>query len=284
MANELVQYTVPDMRVMAQAFAKSNLFGVKTEEQALTLMLISQAEGRHPALAAKDYDIIQNKPAKKSDAMLRDFLSSGGKVEWHTLDDTTASATFSHPQGGTIKIDWDMNRAKKAGLGGKEMWGKYPRQMLRARVVSEGIRTVCPAATSGMYVPEEVKDFDDKPMKDVTPKPVAESRIKPQQEAPVHPETGEVSPHAIDTADWTEFGKRLSAGVKSAQTIDEYNEWLNLNASGLVSISEEAAKLYARLETIIKEKGKEFKPTAPAAEVLPPDQAIPSFLGKGEAA
>jgi len=88
--------------------------------------------------------------AKKSEAMLRDFLSAGGKVEWHQLDNELADATFSHPAGGTIRISWDMERARKAGLGGKDMYLKYPRQMLRARVVSEGVRTVWPSATSGM--------------------------------------------------------------------------------------------------------------------------------------
>jgi hypothetical protein len=53
-----------------------------------------------------------------------------------------------------------MARATKAQLGGKDMWKKYPRQMLRSRVVSEGVRTVYPGATSGLYVPEEVRDFD----------------------------------------------------------------------------------------------------------------------------
>jgi hypothetical protein len=37
-----------------------------------------------------------------------------------------------------------MARAQKAQLGGKDMWKKYPRQMLRSRVVSEGVRTVYP--------------------------------------------------------------------------------------------------------------------------------------------
>ncbi len=171
MSTEIVQYTVPDIERMAISIAASKLFGVQSKEQAMALMLIAQAEGRHPALAARDYNIIQNKPAKTSDAMLRDFLASGGKVQWHKLDDTQADATFSHPAGGSVRIDWDMERAKTAGLGGKDMWKKYPRQMLRARVISEGVRTVCPEATSGMYVPEEVKDFDDKPMKDVTPVP-----------------------------------------------------------------------------------------------------------------
>ncbi len=174
MTNDLVQYSIPDIEKMATAIAKSKLFGVSTPEQAIALMLVAQAEGRHPALAARDYHIIQNRPAKTADAMLRDFLASGGKVEWEALTDERAVATFSHPSGGSVKIDWDMARAKKAGLGTKDMWLKYPRQMLRARCVSEGIRTVCPGATSGFYAPEEVKDFEDDGKKNVTKEAIKE--------------------------------------------------------------------------------------------------------------
>jgi hypothetical protein len=155
--------TIPvgEVERMAIAVAKSGLFGIKTPEAAMSLMLISMAEGRHPALAARDYDIIQGKPAKKAEAMLRDFLQSGGSVEWHHLSDEIAEATFSHPQGGKVRIAWDMARAKTAGLASRDMFKKFPRQMLRSRTVSEGIRTVCPMATSGMYVPEEVSEFEN---------------------------------------------------------------------------------------------------------------------------
>lgn len=151
-------YAVSDMERMARAFAASKLFGVQNPEQALALCLVAQAEGRHPASAAQDYHIISGRPAKKADAMLRDFIAAGGKVEWHTLDNEKADATFSHPSGGTVRIDWTLQRAKDAGIA-NPMWKKYPRQMLRSRVVSEGVRTVCPGATSGMYVPEEVQDI-----------------------------------------------------------------------------------------------------------------------------
>jgi len=97
MSNALV--TMQDMGRMAEAVAKSGLFGVKTADQAMALMLVAQAEGRHPAMAARDYDIIQGRPAKKTEAMLRDFLENQGKVEWHALDDTVADATFSHLSG-----------------------------------------------------------------------------------------------------------------------------------------------------------------------------------------
>ena len=156
---QVVAFNIRDMERMALAFAQSGLFGVKTPDQALALCLIAHAEGRHPALAARDYDIIQGRPAKKAEAMQRDFISAGGKIEWHELSDSKADATFSHPMGGSVRIDWDLKRGQTAGLGGKDMWKKFPRQMLRSRVVSEGVRTVMPAATSGMYVPEEVQDF-----------------------------------------------------------------------------------------------------------------------------
>lgn len=158
LVNVTPSYGVGDLERMARAFAASKLFGVQNPEQALALCLVAQAEGRHPASAAQDYHIISGRPAKKADAMLRDFISAGGKVEWHKLDNETADATFSHPYGGTVRIDWTLQRAQAAGIA-NPMWKKYPRQMLRSRVVSEGVRTVCPGATSGMYVPEEVQDI-----------------------------------------------------------------------------------------------------------------------------
>jgi hypothetical protein len=99
--------------------------------------------------------------------MLRDFLQQEGTVEWHTLDDTVADATFSHPSGGSVRISWDMARVRKAKIANPSMYEKYPRAMLRSRTVSEGVRTVCPMATSGMYVPEEIHGFGRE--KDITP-------------------------------------------------------------------------------------------------------------------
>lgn len=151
---------VGDMQTMAGALAKSGLFGVKTPDQALALMIVAQAEGRHPGSVASDYHIIQGRASLKSDAMLARFQQAGGKVEWHDHTDQKVSATFSHPQGGSLRIDWDMARAKAAGLGSKDNWRQYPRQMLRARVISEGVRAVFPAVLNGMYTPEEVRDFE----------------------------------------------------------------------------------------------------------------------------
>ncbi len=185
MTTALTTVSVSDVERMARAVSASKLFGMTTPEQALSLMLVAQAEGRHPASAAQDYHIIQGRPAKKADAMLRDFLSAGGKVQWLSLTDTKAEATFAHPAGGTVTIAWDMDRAKRAALGGKDMWAKYPRQMLRSRVVSEGIRTVFPGATSGMYVPEELQEMPPAQVREVVG---SEVRVIEQEPEPTMPE------------------------------------------------------------------------------------------------
>lgn len=144
---------------MADSMARAQLFGKQTSQQILSLMLIAQANGQHPAAAARDYDVIQGRPSKKAEAMLRDFLLAGGKVDWHAYTDAKCDATFSHPQGGSVRVDWDMARMRNAGISNDAMYKKYPRNMLRARCISEGVRTVCPVATGGLYAPEETRSM-----------------------------------------------------------------------------------------------------------------------------
>ncbi len=158
MSNSMVPFG--DMQSMANAICKSGMFGIKTPEQAISLMLIAQAEGLHPAIAARDYHVIQGRPALKADAMLARFQAAGGKVEWTSYTDDKVAAIFSHPSGGRIEVEWTIARAKAAELTGKATWKQYPRQMLRARVISEGIRTVFPGVVVGVYTPEEVQDME----------------------------------------------------------------------------------------------------------------------------
>lgn len=224
---QLPAFTYADIARMAGAFAQSGMFGVRDPNAALTLCLMAQAEGQHPASAFRDYSIVQGRPAKKSEAMLRDFIQSGGKVKWIKLTDTVAKAEFSHPSGGAITIDWTMDRAKSAGLGTKDNWKKYPRQMLRSRVVSEGVRTVCPMATSGLYVPEEVQDFE----------PTSNGSAETVH---VNIETGEVV-ERTPVKGITKIKERLGKFRKdgdAATTLDEFDALGKANKDDLTTIRE----------------------------------------------
>ena len=150
---------VADIEKMAVAIAKSKMFGMKTADEAFALMLIAQAEGMHPAIAARDYHVIQGRPTLKADAMLARFQNAGGKVQWDVYTDAEVTGTFSHPSGGSLKLTWTFAQAKSIGLTGKDNWKNYPRAMLRARCISEGIRTVYPGCVVGTYTAEEIEEI-----------------------------------------------------------------------------------------------------------------------------
>ena len=163
---------------LADAFCKSGLFGVRTRDQAIALMAICEAEGLHPAKAVQEYHIIQGRPALKADAMLARFQAAGGKVKWTSMTDQRVAGEFSHAQGGSVEIDWTIEMAKRAGLTKNPTWNQYPRAMLRARCISEGIRTVYPGVTVGTYTPEEVQDMDPAPAVRQAPPPAAPESVE----------------------------------------------------------------------------------------------------------
>jgi hypothetical protein len=183
---------------MALAVAKSGLFGVKTPDQAMALMLIAQAEGLHPAIAARDYHVINGRPTLKADAMMARFQTAGGSVRWGEYTEKRVVGTFSHPQGGSVEIEWTLDMAITAGLTKNPTWKSYPRQMLRARCISEGIRTVFPGVVVGTYTPEEAEDMD------------------PQQAQPAAPR--DMGP-VVEVADFGSVMRQIDA----AQTIDALN-------------------------------------------------------------
>lgn len=152
-----------DMQQMAEVAASSKMFGFKSTQEALAIMLLCQGEGLHPAIAMRDYHVIQGRPALKADAMLARFQQAGGAVKWDVYTDQEVTGTFSHPSGGSLSVTWTINHAKSIGIANKDNWRNYPRAMLRARCISEGIRAVYPGCVVGVYTPEEVQDFSPAP-------------------------------------------------------------------------------------------------------------------------
>lgn len=150
-----------DMQQMAKAIADSRLFGLTDVNQVLALGMVAQAEGHAFATAARDYHVIQGRPALKADAMMARFQAAGGKVNWEVYTDERVTGTFSHPNGGSLVVTWTIEQARSIGLVKPGSgWQKFPRAMLRSRCISEGIRSVYPGSVTGFYSPEEVQDFE----------------------------------------------------------------------------------------------------------------------------
>jgi hypothetical protein len=166
-----------DIQAMAEVAAGSRMFGFKNPQEAMAIMLLCQAEDLHPAIAMRDYHVIQGRPALKADAMLARFQQAGGSVSWKEYTDDVVTGLFSHPQGGSLEVTWTLNKAKLIGIANKDNWKNYSRAMLRARCVSEGIRSVYPGCVVGVYTPEEVQDF--------APAPTERARTAPVQEVEI---------------------------------------------------------------------------------------------------
>ncbi len=156
-----------EKKALAAALVASEMFGVKNVNQALSLMALCEAEGLHPARAVQIYHIIQGRAAIKADALLARFQEAGGSVQWNVYTDEKVEGTFKHPQGGSITVDWTIERAKKIGLAGKDNWRNYPRNMMRARCISEAVRAVYPGIATGIYTSEEVMDMAPQQVKDM---------------------------------------------------------------------------------------------------------------------
>jgi hypothetical protein len=286
---------VADIERMATAVAKSGLFGIKTPEQGVALMLIAQAEGMHPAIAARDYHVIQGRPALKADAMLARFQSSGGKVVWKVYEDAEVTGEFSHPQGGTVTITWTFAQATKIGLTGKDNWRNYPRAMLRARVISEGIRTTYPGCVVGVYTPEEVEDFKDDPsskaskvskppsVKDMGMVEVVESgKVTVTIEDPLPPDNsvplfipGQEEPysHFADEADWIEGYADMIGRISNSAKFTEEQKKVKLEDLKIVNgdqLKKMNSSSLVRLRSAIAKVGGFIDPKSHS--VLPPQE------------
>jgi hypothetical protein len=220
MGTEVTATSMDNLQVMAQTVAASRLWKtVDTKEKAMALMLLCQAEGLHPMTAVRRYDLIQGTPTMKAEAQLAEFYSRGGVVKWISRTAEACEAKFSHPKHcpDGVVIRWDLDMARKAKLAGKENWINYPRQMLSARVISEGVQTVDPGAGLGMLTPEEAIDVRNHQMDaaaDISANLTGEER-KEVTAAPM-PER--------EDKEWRDLRAELNKSLQACKSTKEFRE------------------------------------------------------------
>jgi hypothetical protein len=161
-----VSPSIQDVEAIAVKVARSGLYGL-TDSQAFVLMQIAIAEGLHPIQAVRRYHVIEGKPSMRADAMQAEFQRHGGRIKWVETTADACEAEFSHPvfQPDPVKIRFTLKEFVASGVataqgGLKKNWRTFPAAMLRARVISAGVRMIDPGVVVGIYTPEEVGDFD----------------------------------------------------------------------------------------------------------------------------
>lgn len=152
------KYTIQELQVMAKVLSETKILGTNNYKDIFALMIIANENNEK----FTDYDIICGRIALKSQVVLIRFQKAGGKIEYIKRDDRECTIKFTHDNAGSLTITWDMARAQRAGLNiNKQNWKNYPRQMLSARCIAEGVRALYPACLDGLYLKEEVEDFDN---------------------------------------------------------------------------------------------------------------------------
>lgn len=218
--NEMALIPVQDVKVMAKAVADGKMFGCKTEAQAMSLMLIAQADGMHPMTALRKYHVLSDgRPSMRSDAMLAGYRQLGGKVKWVTKpDDREKQAGLFEFEGQSVEVAYSFAEAKQANLvRNGSGWTKDPAAMMRARVISRAVRMFTPEVVVGFYTPEEMSDIPAPPNK---PQETASKVVETILTEALEPERGD-KPESLE-----EQYETFKDGADTIEKWEKLGAWL----------------------------------------------------------
>lgn len=159
---ELVRVTsLPEQVEFSRVLAASKLLPPDYRgNPANVLFAIQYAEalGVAPIHAITSIHVISGKPSASADLIAGLVRRAGHKLRVQSSD-TKAVATIIRADDPDFPYvaEWDMEKAKAAGLLTNPSWKKYPAAMLRSRAITEVARQGASDALFGVaYTPEEL--------------------------------------------------------------------------------------------------------------------------------
>jgi hypothetical protein len=156
------------IKTLGLAIFKSGIFGLEKPEQGEILAMQCMVEKKSPLELARTYHFIQGQLAIRSDALLAKFQQAGGTVAWQERTDEKVVAEFRKGSSSAVIVaDMKEYVGNGTALGKdgkpKDNWRKWPRRMLTARAISEGVRLIAPECCFGTYTVEELDATPSKP-------------------------------------------------------------------------------------------------------------------------
>lgn len=130
-------------------------------DEVTAVILAGHELGIQPMTSLKSIDVIQGQPALRAHAMRGLLQSKGHEIELVESDDSHCIMR-GRRKGATDwqTVVWDIPRAQKLGLLGKDQWKKQPKTMLINRATGEICRLVAADALHGMpYAAEELDGY-----------------------------------------------------------------------------------------------------------------------------
>ncbi len=151
--------TYAEVERAATACAASGYYrDVKDAAQATVKMIAGLEMGIGPIRALAEIHIVEGKPTAAA-SLIAANVKKSGRYDYRVKersDDVCALEFFENGQSVGVST-FSMQDAERAGLAGRANWKKYPRAMLFARALTEGVRVYCPDAAHGViYTPDEL--------------------------------------------------------------------------------------------------------------------------------
>lgn len=157
-----------EITTIGKVFAESGLFAdVKNAAQAAVRIMAGQEIGIPPFAALSGIHIIQGKPTIGA-GLMASRVKGSGKYDYKVKEHTDKICSIDFYQGSEMigTSTFTIDDAKKAGTKNLD---KYPKNMLFARALSNGVKFYTPDIFAGpVYVPEEmVQVTEDIPHEEV---------------------------------------------------------------------------------------------------------------------
>jgi hypothetical protein len=133
---------------------------IRTGPQFAAIVMTGRELGMTPMRAARSLSMVKGKVTENADSQLARFKASGGRATFVHLDATKAVLELVHPNGDKHTETWTAEDVRTAGLAGG-MFAKYPKAMLRSRVITAGLKSVGWDGAVGTYDPDELTGIAD---------------------------------------------------------------------------------------------------------------------------
>lgn len=153
--------SVVEKQEWARALAPSRLLPQAYRENPANLFLAAEfadALGIERINALTSIHVIEGKPSASADLMAALVRRAGHRLRI-TGNDQAARAVLIRADDPDFEYvaEWDLAKARQAGLTGKGVWKSYPAAMLRSRAITEVCRMAASDALLGViYSPEEL--------------------------------------------------------------------------------------------------------------------------------
>lgn len=145
---------------LAQHFAQSGYFKDASDLSKAVVKIVAGEElGLGPMASMSGIHIIEGKPSLSAN-LLATQVKRHPAYDYRPLEVSDQGARIEFFQHGeSIGVsEFTLAEAQQAGIAGKQNFKRYPKAMMFARALSQGVRWFCPDVTAGSpaYVPEEL--------------------------------------------------------------------------------------------------------------------------------